>query len=61
MPYEGMVGQIKDFVEAVLEDRDPYVLPESVCHQVAVTKGVYKSVATGMPANLPLLPYDPFY
>lgn len=61
LPYEGMVGQIKDFINAIIEDSAPYVSSESVRHQVEITRGIYKSVATGMPVKLPLLPYDPFY
>ena len=61
LPYEGMVGQMKDFIDAVLEDREPFITGMSVRPQVEVTKGLYKSVATGQPARLPLQAYDPFY
>ena len=59
--YGGMVGQMKDFIDAIVEDREPYITGESVRPQVEVTKGIYKSVATGQPVKLPMKPYDPFY
>ena len=61
LPYGGMVGQMKDFVDAIREDREPYITGESVRPQVEVTRGIYKSAATGQPAKLPLKPYDPYY
>jgi len=57
----GMVGQMKDFIDAIQEDREPYITGESVRPQVEVTRGIYKSVATGQPVKLPMKPYDPFY
>jgi predicted dehydrogenase len=59
--YSGMVGQMRDFIDAVVADREPYIKGESVRAQVEVTRGIYKSVATGQPVKLPLQPYDPFY
>ncbi len=61
LPYGGMVGQMKDFIDAIREDREPYITGESVRPQVEVTRGIYKSAATGQPAKLPLKPYDPYY
>ena len=61
LPYGGMVGQMKDFIDAIREDREPYITGESVRPQVEVTRGIYKSVATGQPVKLPLRPYDPYY
>jgi len=60
-PYGAMVGQMKDFINAIVEDREPYITGESVRPQVEVTRGIYKSVATGQPTKLPMKPYDPFY
>ncbi|MFQ6044438.1 MAG: Gfo/Idh/MocA family protein [Candidatus Poribacteria bacterium] len=59
--YSGMAGQMKDFIDAIVEDREPYITGESVRPQVEVTRGIYKSVATGQSARLPLKQYDPFY
>jgi predicted dehydrogenase len=59
--HSGMVGQMKDFIDAILADREPYITGESVRAQVEITKGIYKSVATGLPVKLPMQPYDPFY
>ena len=60
-PYGAMVGQMKDFIDAIVEDREPYITGESVRPQVEITRGIYKSVATGQPTKLPMKPYDPFY
>lgn len=58
---EGMAGQMKDFIDAILEDRQPIISAESTRAQIEFCRAVYKSAATAQPVKLPLLKYDPYY
>jgi len=60
-PTGGMVGQMRDWVDAIKEDREPFITGKSVRPQVEITRGIYKSAATGAPVKLPLEETDPFY
>jgi len=60
-PTGGMVGQMRDWLDAIREDREPFITGESVRPQVEITRGIYKSVATGSPVKLPMQKSDPFY
>ncbi|MDW8027387.1 MAG: Gfo/Idh/MocA family oxidoreductase [Armatimonadota bacterium] len=60
-PVEGMAGQIRDFLMAIVEGREPFISAESTRLQVEVTRAAYKSAILNQPVRLPLKPNDPFY
>jgi predicted dehydrogenase len=43
----GHVGMIEDMVQAILEDREPYITIESAKHAVEIVNAVYESGRTG--------------
>ncbi len=43
-----------DFIEAVLNNRDPYILPEEGKKAVEVVLGIYKSRKLGAPVDFPI-------
>ncbi|NQT91156.1 MAG: Gfo/Idh/MocA family oxidoreductase [Lentisphaerae bacterium] len=60
-PDGGAKGQLRDFIDAIREDRTPFVAPESSRAQVELARAIYKSAAKGVVVQLPLLENDPFY
>ena len=44
--------QIKDFIHAIDEDREPYVTGEAARHSLAIVLAIYESAATGRPVKL---------
>lgn len=61
LELEGMAGQFKDFVDAIRGRKSLFITGESTRLQLEVTKGIYKSVALGVPVRLPIFRYDPYY
>lgn len=57
----GMAGQMRDFLLAIKEKREPVISAASTRHQVEVARAAYKSATLGLPTKLPLSPLDPFY
>jgi len=47
--------QIQEFVQAILEDRDPAVTAEEGRKSVEIVKAIYESARLGAPVKLPLL------
>jgi predicted dehydrogenase len=54
-------GAIKDFLDAIREDREPLAGVEASRNALEVTAGIYKSAMTRSPVSLPLTKDDPFY
>jgi UDP-N-acetyl-2-amino-2-deoxyglucuronate dehydrogenase len=61
MPIEGMAGQLRDFLLAIVEGRPPLITAESTRPQVELARAAYKSASLHLPVRLPLSPIDPFY
>ena len=61
LPVEGMPGQFVDFVDAIRGRKSLFIPGASTRAQLEVTKGIYKSVASGAPVSLPIQMYDPYY
>jgi predicted dehydrogenase len=49
--------QCRDFVDAILEDREPAVTGESALKAVEILTAIYQSALQGKPVNLPLQRY----
>ena len=49
--------QCRDFIDAILEDRDPIVTGESAIKALELVKAVYESALQGKPVKLPLPRY----
>jgi predicted dehydrogenase len=60
-PKEGMAGQLRDFLLAIVEGRQPFLTAESTRPQVELARAAYKSASLRLPVRLPLSPLDPFY
>jgi len=43
-----------DFIDAVLQDREPYIHPEDEKRAVEVVLGIYKSRKLGAPVEFPI-------
>ncbi len=43
----GHVGQVEDMVQAIVEDREPYITIESAKHAVQIVNAIYESGRTG--------------
>ena len=54
VPLENHTRLLRDFVEAVVEDRKPYVDGYEGRRSLEVIRAIYKSSSTGEPVNLPL-------
>jgi len=61
LPKEGMAGQLRDFLLAIVEGRQPFITAESTRPQVELARAAYKSASLRLPVRLPLSPIDPFY
>ncbi len=61
LQYDGMAGQMRDFLLAIKEKRKPVITAESTRPQVELARACYKSACLGQPTKLPLSPLDPFY
>lgn len=61
LPSEGMAGQLRDFLLAIVEGRPPLITAESTRPQVELARAAYKSATLRLPVRLPLTPVDPFY
>lgn len=48
----GHLAQIEDMVQAIWEDRDPYITAESTRHTVEIVNAVYESARLGRPVRL---------
>ncbi len=53
--------QIRDVLDAIREGRPPLISGREARATLEVVLGAYKSAVTGLPAELPLQPADPFY
>jgi len=51
---EGHVAQIKDFCQAIMEDRDPFITGEEGRKPLEIILAVYESARTGKTVKLPL-------
>ena len=60
-PVGGWESQLRDWVDAIKEKREPCFPVESFRSQVEMTRALYQSVASGKPVSLPLKPDDPYY
>jgi len=49
--------QCRDFIDAIIEDRDPVVTGESALKAVEIVTGIYQSALQGKPIGLPLPRY----
>ena len=47
----------RDFVDSILDNRDPIVTGESALQTVEIVKAVYKSAMQGIPVKIPLPRY----
>lgn len=61
MEVEGMAGQMRDFLLAIMGRRQPFITAESTRPQVEITRAAYKSATLHQPVRLPLKTIDPFY
>jgi hypothetical protein len=53
--------QVEDFLDAIIEGREPLVGIEACRQALQLTAGIYKSAMTGEHVDLPLAPDDPWY
>ena len=60
-PVWSMAPQIGDFLDAVQTDRQPLTGGLEGRRALELLAGLYKSALTDRPADLPILPDDPFY
>lgn len=50
--YLSMLAEVRDFVEAIIEDRPPLIDPNYGCHAVQVAEAAYRSIAEGKAISL---------
>ena len=48
----GHAAQIEDMVQAILEDREPFITIESAKHAVEIVNAIYESARTGKEVTL---------
>ena len=60
-PHDDWVSQLRDWVDAIKEQRDPLFPGEAFRGQVEIARALYQSAATGEPVSLPLQATDPYY
>jgi len=54
----GTSSQLREWVDAIRQQREPHYPAESFRRQVELTRAIYQSVATGQPVSLPLTQAD---
>jgi len=54
LSYEEHMWLIDDMVDAINEDRDPYITAENARHTLEIALAMYKSADSGEPVELPL-------
>lgn len=54
LSYEEHMWLIEDMVDAIVEDRDPYVTAQSARHTLEIALAMYRSADTGEVVELPL-------
>ncbi len=54
LSYEEHMWLIEDMVEAIEQDRDPYITAADARHTLEIALAMYKSADTGEPVELPL-------
>ena len=59
--YEMHVGQLENMLTALENDTEPAITGEDGRRTIELISAIYKAGSTGLPAELPLLPQDPFY
>ncbi|MEA3399643.1 MAG: Gfo/Idh/MocA family oxidoreductase [Armatimonadota bacterium] len=54
LSYEEHMWVIEDMVDAIVEDRDPFITAQSARHSLEMALAMYRSADTGEPVELPL-------